>query len=1254
MANIFNPIVRSNTVRNKPRSPAPPLPATPRPFLPPSHYAAAGGFSTSLLNRHGEQNIDAVVPKSYRRDHSPRIHSKNATPISRTPQISDSESSFEINSVEEFPALRMNPLLRQETSRAGIPDLETHLLPSLRDTIDRMTRPPSASFNSVPDYLDDGQHKHRKQRKRISPEPMTTPTQHNTHTKSANLLSKHRYSPIANELTTPNVSRMYSNQTTPTTGNHLPRAKTPVKSALKSSLRSPAPKLFTPDISATTPSIATSSFKSVKNLLSRKDSGTQSSNADKVSRKWSFKDPKAEDTSNTQQFPQSNSRTNRTSRKEESQNPPSAETSSSRMPADSRSFQSNIPRPRTKLRMDGSYRGNTMDDSNVEGRYDTGSRDKRKLTVTNAEDFVPSSGSESEVVPNQDQSFDPDIRVHRGRSTVPTNYSSGSAVGLGLSFPHGSKREINSTERKPTNVRGDTFLFRSAIQEKTLRFSLPASESVESTYSDNPTYRQESCRKSYGADADHARRRAAFMDIISDLGDLEVSPSQSGYDPLDLPSKHFRNSPTSTKKEGNVSHDPGIEWLERESRSIRRHQNERRRSSSCAPKILASPEDDGHVPIVPPRSRSCQRHASPTSHPSHTSPKNLRELIKNRNSSVKSPAPPKRVPSPPPDLPHRPNFYKQNSPVDRSSEDEGYSDGTDDFQSQAHYAHHRRPSAHAHTEASALAQRYRSAAARQAFGIPPSESDEFHYKAEHQQQLSHTDSDLSFLSESVWQEQDNCDELSIGAESLFRELSSGSMKGRKGHQQVYGIPPRLSVISPTLSDSSTYEDRPPEVAQQKHGVVDKHGENSMRRLGPATPAKDIPDISQKVFRTREAVIQEIFETEENLIRLLHICMRQFILPLRVESSRSWITGVPRNVAKLLDWFDDIVNLHEQIYHSLCSARDTQSPTTDRVSESLRCFVLKAEVYQPYLIRLPDVSGEILFLMTGGESDFGQFINLQEGTSECEGWTFEGLLMLPVHRLSAYQILFSRLLDLTSKTHPDYLSTFSLSRSTDLVIKVMTEVKIREDEYNLIKRFSTRIQGLSASSQLATRDRRLLHSGPLGLVVSDRAPTPRAKRNSGSGSKNIGESQRSSYLADNISDWAYDVEKSGSAKSRKPSSSSKPTTTFGGSPSPNPAAKSSWFSRLPLRKRSRSKSSLSGKEAASVGDVQSVVDVSSQCIPVHAFVFTDLVLLVQSKSSSDDDPLWVLIRDVGVIKPLSIAHINAQNPEGIQSVLLFSI
>ena len=654
-SSMFNkPLARSNTVRNKPRSPAPPLqPATPRPFLPPSHYAAAGGFSTSLLDRHGEQSIDAVGSKSRRQDHASRIHSKNVAPISRTPQLSDSESSAETNSVEHF---------------------HTSL-------VDRMS--------SIPGHFEDAQRENRgKQRKRNLPEPMTTPTQHNIPTKSANLLSRHRYSPIPKELTTPNLAQLYSNQSTPTMWNHPSPAKTPVKSALKSSLRSP--KLFTPDTSA------------------------------------------------------------------------------------SKSFQSNIPRPRTKLRPDGSYRGNDF-----EGRYETGPRDKRKSTVTKAE--VSVSGSESDVDPNQD--FNSDVRMHRGRSTVPTNRS-GSAVGLGLSFP---KKEVNSTDRRQAaNVREDTFLFHSAVQEKTLRFSLPPSESVESAYSDNPAYRRESFRKSFGTgdlEADHAKRRAAFMDIISDLGDLEVSPSQSfkaHHDLTDLASQHFRNSPTSTKKEENVNHDLGIKRQEREGRFVRRHQ-ERRRSSSWTPKILASPEDDEHVPIVPPRSRSaCQRHASPISRPS---PKSLRDLIKNRDSASRSPVPPKLVP---PNVHHRPTFYKQMSPIDRSGEDEAYSDGTDDFQSQAHYIHHRHPSASTLTEASSIAQRYRSAAARErlAFGIPPSESDEFHYNTEHQQLLSHADSDMSFLSESVWQ--DNCDELSIGAENLFRKISSASTKGvsRKNHQVI--------------------------------------------------------------------------------------------------------------------------------------------------------------------------------------------------------------------------------------------------------------------------------------------------------------------------------------------------------------------------------------------------------------------------------------------------------------------------------------
>ena len=74
--------------------------------------------------------------------------------------------------------------------------------------------------------------------------------------------------------------------------------------------------------------------------------------------------------------------------------------------------------------------------------------------------------------------------------------------------------------------------------------------------------------------------------------------------------------------------------------------------------------------------------------------------------------------------------------------------GSDDFQSQAHHEHHRQSSGSTLTEASSIAQQYRSTAARErsAFGIPPSESDEFNYNAEQSfiQPLSISTSEWSF------------------------------------------------------------------------------------------------------------------------------------------------------------------------------------------------------------------------------------------------------------------------------------------------------------------------------------------------------------------------------------------------------------------------------------------------------------------------------------------------------------------------------
>jgi hypothetical protein len=60
--------------------------------------------------------------------------------------------------------------------------------------------------------------------------------------------------------------------------------------------------------------------------------------------------------------------------------------------------------------------------------------------------------------------------------------------------------------------------------------------------------------------------------------------------------------------------------------------------------------------------------------------------------------------------------------------------------------------------------------------------------------------------------------------------------------------------------------------------------------------------------------------------------------------------------------------------------------------------------------------------------------------------------------------------------------FSLLHSTDFIIRVIQEVKSREEEYEWLKDLGQSIKGLPSGFQLAHRDRRLLFEGPLRRVL----------------------------------------------------------------------------------------------------------------------------------------------------------------------------
>ncbi|KAG2119448.1 Dbl homology domain-containing protein [Suillus clintonianus] len=230
---------------------------------------------------------------------------------------------------------------------------------------------------------------------------------------------------------------------------------------------------------------------------------------------------------------------------------------------------------------------------------------------------------------------------------------------------------------------------------------------------------------------------------------------------------------------------------------------------------------------------------------------------------------------------------------------------------------------------------------------------------------------------------------------------------------------------------------------------------------------------------RQEIVWRLAESEATFVTNLQNMVQLFILPLRVRRTKVWVSGVPDDVSRLFDWLEDIVHLHTKLSASLIGVRDVRISDLQFVGEILQPFVAKLEIYQPYLVKLEFVATRIEHMIAQEKSDIGDFIKLQERSSACQGWTLEKYLVEPVHRLSQYPDFFNRLCHATPKSHPDYLSTLSVLHSAKLTIRVLSEVKDREDEYEFVKDTFSHI--VNVPSQLPCRDRRLLMHGPVACA-----------------------------------------------------------------------------------------------------------------------------------------------------------------------------
>ncbi|KAL0948394.1 hypothetical protein HGRIS_010976 [Hohenbuehelia grisea] len=1180
----------SSRSRSKSRSPAPPpadLANSRRTFLPPSHYAAAGGFTHT-----GPTNVHLAAPKEYgSRSESLSSHRLRDSTRKLSEKLGFEEPNTGIRH-QGFNADGEHHEHQQSAEKQHletIPHLESQLLPSLRDTIDRMTRPSSRATSTA--------HQHStRTNEDFSPATPSTPKLSNMKS-SGNLYS----TAIRNEP--------------PST----PKARP--KSVLRSALRSPGPKLFSKgdESNSASPSLAAATL--VKSAIGRKFSACSTSDGpsealDKIKSTTSER-------SSGYRAPRSRSRTDPGAPcKPEipaTVTQPSTPQPYSKKPAFKPRTPSQLPRPQARTKGDVPEKamdvqrhqpGSSTDDSDLEFRYEQEAAARRRLVVANVDAFSASSSDS-----DSDMSFSKRSRLpvfSRIQNQLKPDRRS-AVVGLGVNIAGGQENLKKWRQSGLGNHHPWT-----AIDDP--------EEDDRSIYNDDDDaivispMREEVDIEDGGVTETQRRRHTALLGIVDGLafdeaGGTPVATgigSDSEYHGEDGLAVSVSGDPSQLAKVGRdeefntrqplpsfvVSQATGQEQA-----SSRRHEERNQLDASSLrhrQSAVASLTQGNH-------SKTQGSLRSP--------------VIRSRPASPAPAAVQKRLSL----------YYDDPSPTDE-----------DDY-----------PPSQLQTAGQA------SPAVLQRTGTrDPSHSSSRERVSS--QMLTHAESDLSStVQDPAWQD-DGSEELSFGAEALFRTLSDADSKdlNRRGpagdeyrdrqhsrraverHSRIdHHIP---SPVSQSSSASSVYENDESEPSPSQNPNAASYSPPTWKSDLPEHVYHNLLSRNGECEAQRQQLIWDICESEAAFVLRLQTTTRLFVVPLRAKHSNTWIAGVPLEVAKLLDWLDDITALHVQMLGAVQAARTAQYPVVDRIADVVCQYVPRLEVYQPYLVRLADVSALIDQQLEDDRSDFAQFIKMQQGSRECGGWTLQQLLADPVSRLAKYPDFFRRLKELTCKTHSDYLSTITLSQSMNFMIQVMTEVKLREDEYDLTKRIE-RSLSLPPHFGLAKRDRRLLFEGALYRIEDGSV----SSKDCDSSRQVDGFSTKgSARLVEAINEWDSQRHRAGSLKSTSSSSTGVSFGTCSSASSAHPFTPTSerFGTVYPLtspHSQTRGSALASRARKTSSGNTRKISPQRPH--KWRVFVFTDLVVFaVPGRSDATGNTSWTLATDCGISRILDVSERQDDN------------
>ncbi|CDS04810.1 hypothetical protein LRAMOSA07340 [Lichtheimia ramosa] len=286
--------------------------------------------------------------------------------------------------------------------------------------------------------------------------------------------------------------------------------------------------------------------------------------------------------------------------------------------------------------------------------------------------------------------------------------------------------------------------------------------------------------------------------------------------------------------------------------------------------------------------------------------------------------------------------------------------------------------------------------------------------------------------------------------------------------------------SPTTSTATSHY-------QQQHTYDAKQLTEDQFDIIDSLDYDDVDDAlldHELVHRNREALVQQLYNSEHAYLESLQLVANIFLNPMRKDAKQTTFSFLGMKKAacteRELRWlfgnFDQILQVQRDILTSLEQRLQIWGPT-QIISDVFQNWFQQLNVYKAYLDNY-DVAITTYERLTRYQP-FKKFIDSAHKNPTLKGATLLSLLQIPAGSINRYAHLISKLADLTTPMHPDH---FGLQTCKQRILVLAEEMKPRVDDADNVDQVLMIQRALVGAPFGVKAQRRLVLQGSLSRVV----------------------------------------------------------------------------------------------------------------------------------------------------------------------------